>query len=69
MSSFLGLGSGSSAAQPSPPGQFFCEDATAVNSESVTFSTDMVARKEAVMNNIRGEMALVNAQQLMNVRG
>lgn len=28
----------------------------------------MAARKEAVMNNIRSEMALVNAQQLMNVR-
>ena len=27
----------------------------------------MAARKEAVMNNIRSEMALVNAQQLMNV--
>ena len=27
----------------------------------------MAARKEAVMNNIRNELALANAQQLMNV--
>lgn len=27
----------------------------------------MAARKDAVMNNIRNEMALANAQQLMNV--
>lgn len=29
---------------------------------------DMTARKEAVMNNVRQELALANAQELMNVR-
>lgn len=29
---------------------------------------DMAARKEAIMASVRGEIALANAQELMNVR-
>lgn len=32
------------------------------------FALDMAARKEAMMNAVRQEMALQNAQELMNVR-
>ena len=28
----------------------------------------MVARKEAIMNNVRSELAVANAQELVNVR-
>jgi len=36
------------------------------STSSAVSSTDMSSRKEAVMNSVRGEMALLNAQELMN---
>ncbi|KAF4613667.1 hypothetical protein D9613_007687 [Agrocybe pediades] len=35
-------------------------------SSSATSSNDMNARKEAMMNSVRQELALANAQELMN---
>lgn len=32
-------------------------------------SVEMTARKDAMMNSVRQEIALANAQELMNVRG
>lgn len=33
----------------------------------MTLYVDMIARKEAIMNNVRTELAVANAQELVNV--
>jgi hypothetical protein len=62
MSSFLGS---SSAASPSGMQQSYILLLDIIFIHVV----DMAARKDAMKNSVRQELALANAQELMNVRG
>lgn len=59
---------GSSNPTPSVQGMQLAPTLRIALPEPVTCSIDMSARKEEIMQSIKGEVALQNAQELMTVR-